>query len=34
MAFLAALAGVAVAAATIANTGSLPSAVPDARCFG
>ena len=32
--FLAVLAGVVVGALTIAETGSLPSPLPDARCFG
>ncbi len=34
LAYLAALGGLVVAGLTIANTGSLPSALPDARCFG
>lgn len=32
--FLAVLAGVVVAGLTIVNSGALPSALPDARCFG
>lgn len=32
--FLAALGGLGVAAYTVATQGGLPSAVPDARCFG
>ena len=34
LAFLALLAGLVVAGATIADTGGLPSPLPDARCFG
>jgi hypothetical protein len=34
LAFLVALGGIGVAAFTIATTGGLPGALPDARCFG